>query len=77
MGRGYQPWMLAAMEEAGYMGISDEMIEKIAEELISYGEYEISREMFEAACREFNINPNNFKQEDLDRLQEKLNELSE
>ena len=74
MTSGYKPWMLAAMEEAGYMGITDDMINKIADELISYGSHEISLEAFVAACSKFNINPNNFEQEDLDRLVNRLNE---
>ena len=53
----FEPWQLAAMDDAGYNGIRDEHIDRVAESLLKCG-----------------IDPNNFTQADLERLQEKLNE---
>lgn len=52
----FEPWQLAAMDDAGYNGIRDEHIE------------------FDYHCHKCGVDPDNFTQADLDRLQEKLNE---
>ena len=69
----FKPWQLAAIDDAGYNGIRDEHIEKVAESLLSTGLTEIDRVTFEKHCRKCCIDPHNFTQEDLERLQEKLN----
>ena len=69
----FEPWMLAAMDDAGYNGIRDEHIDAVAEELLSAGITDISREDFEAACERRGIDPDNFTQADLDELEETLN----
>ena len=51
--------MFAVIDDAGYNGIRDEHID---------------RSTFEYNCHKCGIDPNNFTQADLDRLQEKLNE---
>lgn len=68
------PWMLAEIDAAGYNGIRDEHIELVANELLGE-EYEIDRYAFERACRKCGIDPNNFAQSDLEKLEEKLNEM--
>ena len=70
----FEPWQLAAMDDAGYNGIRDEHIDRVAESLLSTGLNEIDRNAFEYHCHKCGIDPNNFTQADLDRLQEKLNE---
>ena len=69
----FKPWQLGMIDEAGYNGIRDEHIEKIAASLLSSGQTQIDRSTFEYHCRRCGINPDNFKQTDLDRLQERLN----
>lgn len=68
----FEPWQLAMIDEAGYNGIREEHLEKVAASLLSTGLSEIDRDTFERHCRKCGINPNNFKQEDLEKLQELL-----
>ena len=64
---------LAAIDDAGYNGIRDEHIDRVAESLLSTGLTEIDRATFDYHCYKCGIDPNNFTQENLERLQEKLN----
>ena len=68
----FEPWQLGLIDEAGYNGIREEHLEKVAASLLSTGLSEIDRDTFERHCRKCGINPNNFKQEDLEKLQELL-----
>lgn len=70
----FDPWMLAAIDRAGYNGIRDEHIEAVAEELRSSGGCCVSRADFDTACRRCGIDPDSFTQSDLDELQDALNE---
>ena len=70
----FEYWELAMIDEAGYNGICDEHIEKLARSLISAGVTEIDRYTFERHCHKCGIVPSNFEQKDLDRLQERPNE---
>ena len=69
----FEPWQLGMIDEAGYNGIRDEHIEKVAASLLSTGLTEIDRYAFESHYLKCGINPKNFAQYDLDRLQEALN----
>lgn len=69
----FEYWELAMIDEAGYNGIRDEHIEKVAESIRASGEHEIDRRTFEYHCRKCFIDPDNFTQSDLDRLEEELN----
>ena len=53
----FEPWMLAAIDEAGYNGIEDEHIERVAKEILKTGLTEIDRRTFEAACRRAFVTP--------------------
>ena len=70
----FEPWMLAAMDQAGYNGIRREHIDAVAEEILSTGITEVFWQDFDQACRRRGIDSGNFTQADLDRLQERLNE---
>ena len=48
-------------------------IEKVADRLLATGQTEISRADFDDACRRCGIRSDLFTQDDLDRLQQKLN----
>ena len=69
----FEPWMLAAIDQAGLNGIREEHIEAVARELLCAGLTEVSWEDFAAACRYCGVSPERFTQEDLDRLLERLN----
>lgn len=70
----FNPMELAMIDSAGYNGIREEHIEKVAVSLLSTGLTEIDRETFDRHCYKCGINPNNFTQSDLDALQARLNE---
>ena len=70
----FEPWQLAAIDAAGYNGIRDEHIDRVADALLATGLSEIDRSTFDRQCRSCGIAPDNFTQADLDRLQEKLNQ---
>ena len=70
----FEPWQLGLIDEAGYNGIREEHIERVADSLLATGLTDIDRRTFEHHCRMCGIDPNNFTQEDLNRLEEKLNE---
>lgn len=69
-----EPWQLAMIYGAGYNGIHDEHIDRVAKSLLATGLTEIDRSAFDYHCHKCGIDPNNFTQADLDRLQEKMNE---
>ena len=69
----FEPWQLAMIDDAGYNGIRDEHIDRVAESLLATGLTEIDRSTFDYQCHKCGIDPNNFTQADLDRLQEALN----
>lgn len=70
---GFEPWMLAAMDDAGFNGITDEHIRRVAGELQKIGQAYIDRQAFGRACCAAGVDPENFMQEDLDELAEVLN----
>ncbi len=70
----FKPWQLALIDRAGYNGIDDRHIDRVARSLQSVSGDTIDRATFERHCRKNGIDPQNFTQADLDRLQQKLNE---
>ncbi len=70
----YEPWMLGLIDKAGFNGIREEHIDRVAKALLSTGKTEIDRSTFDRACNSCGIEPTNFTQRDLDRLQKKLND---
>lgn len=71
---GFEGWQLGLIDEAGYNGISDEHIERVADALRETGLTSIDRSTFDSACYACCIDPDNFTQSDLDALERKLNE---
>ena len=69
----FEPWMLAAIDHAGYNGIRDAHIADVAQQILRAGTTENSRQDFDVACRHCGLDPENFTQTDLDRLQDYLN----
>ena len=70
---GFEPWMLAAMDDAGFNGITDEHIRRVAREIQEIGQAYIDRQTFNCACFAVGVDPENFTQDDLDELEEVLN----
>lgn len=70
----FEPWMLGAIDQAGYNGIRDEHRNAVAREILDSGLSEVSRSDFDRACYCCGIDSNNFTQRDLELLQELLND---
>ena len=70
----FEPWMLAAIDQAGYNGIREEHCNAVAREILNSGLTEVSRSDFDRACRCCGIDSNNFTQHDLNLLQDLLND---
>ena len=71
----FEPWMLAAMEEEGYMDTSEGCINRVAKYLSKSPNDTIDEEEFRSACISCRVDPDSFTQSDLDALQRKLNRL--
>lgn len=68
----FEPWMLAAIDDAGYNGIRDEHLDRVADEIYKTGLSEIDRDTFDRACRREGVDSNLFDAESLERLKNKL-----
>ncbi len=71
----FEPWMLAAMEEEGYMDTSEGCINRVAKYLANSPNDTIDTNEFREACYACNVDPDSFTQSDLDKLQNKLNKI--
>lgn len=71
----YKPWMLAAMEEEGYMDTLDGLINRVAKYLANSPNDTIDTAEFRRACIACNVDPDSFTQSYLDKLQRKLNKF--
>ncbi len=69
-----EPWKLAAIDEAGYNGITEKHLREVANAINKVDSNIIDNAIFERCCRQCGIDPGNFTQADLDRLQEILDE---
>ena len=69
----FEPWHLAAMDEAGYNGIRMEHLERVAREIEKLPQDVIDTDAFRTACRRAGVDPDNFNQGDMDDLQCYLN----
>lgn len=71
--RPFEPWMLGIIDGAGYNGLTDEHIQRVADEILKMGITNVSRADFERACRLAFVAPENFGDDDIARLEELLN----
>ena len=67
-----KPWMLAAMEEKGYMTTNEGLINRVANYLSESPNDIIETDEFRDACISCNVDPDSFSEEDLKKLQSKL-----
>lgn len=72
----FKPWMLAAMEDEGYMDTSDGLINRVAKYLAKSHNDTTDTAEFRSACIAGNVDPDSFTKSDLDKLQKKLRDLS-
>ncbi len=68
----FEPWMLAAMEEAGYTDTNEGLISRVANVLNRSSNDTIDTAEFRSACVSAGVDPDSFTQSDLDSLQRKL-----
>ena len=71
----FEAWELAMIDEAGYNGIRPEHVRRVGDEINKLPQDNIDTAAFEAACRCAFVNPKNFTQQDLDKLQDYLNQF--
>ena len=71
----FEPWMLAAMEEAGYMDTGEGLVNRVAHYLADGSSLIISEEEFREACYVCNVDPDSFSQDELDKFEEKINKF--
>ena len=69
----FEPWMLAAMEEEGYMDTSEGCINRVAKYLSKSPNDTIDTDEFRRACYACDVDTDSFTQSDLEKLQRKLN----
>ena len=70
----FEPWMLAAMEEAGIMDTKEAHVNRVANYLKNTATGDVSYSEFRSACNACNVNPDSFDQSELDKIQQKLND---
>ena len=72
----YEPWMLAAMEDDGYMDTSHGLNMKVAKYLAKNGSDNIGNDEFSSACIACGVDPTTVTSSDLKDIQNKLNKLT-
>ena len=69
----FEAWQLGLIDSAGYNGIRQEHIEAVAKEIEKLPQTNIDNSAVESACYRAGVNPKNFKQTDINHLQDYLN----
>ena len=69
----FQPWMFAAMEEAGNGDTNEALLNRVANCLSNSPNDVIDTEEFRSSCISCGVDPDSFTQRDLEELQRKLN----
>ena len=68
-------WALGLIDEAGYNGIKDKHIDKMARVVLDYNIDITNREELIYCCKKCGLAPKNFKDKDLPRLLKRIEEL--
>lgn len=71
----FEPWMLAAMEDEGYMDTSHGLNMRVAKYLAKNGSSDIGEDEFRDACLSCGVDPDSITSRDLDEIQDKLNRM--
>ncbi len=72
----FNPMILSILEEEGYTDTSDGCVNRVAKYFAENGSETIGTEEFRNACYVCDVEPDSFTQSDLEKLQEKLNQLT-
>lgn len=72
----FEPWMLAAMEDEGYMDTSHGLNMRVAKYLAKNGSDNIGNDEFRSACISCGVDPDSITSSDLNEIQDKLNRLT-
>lgn len=72
----FEPWMLAAMEDNGYMDTEHGLNMRVAKYLAKNGSDVIDDDEFRSACESCGVDPDSVTQTDLNEIQRKLDELT-
>ena len=72
----YKTWHLVALEEYGYTDTSEGLVNRVARYLANSPNDSIGTEELRSACIACSVDPDSLTQEDLDKLQRKLSELT-
>ena len=70
--RMFDGWQLGLIDDAGYNGIRDDHIERVAREIENMGVSYVDNAVFNRACMNCCIDSENFTQADIDRLERRL-----
>ena len=70
----FRPWILAAMEDAGYGDTNEALLNRVANYLSHSPNDVIDTNEFRSACISCGVDPDSFTQDDLKKLQNKLKE---
>ena len=71
-----EAWKLAMMEDYGLTDTDAGLVNRVAHRLAGSPSDVIDTEEFRRACLDCGIDPDSFTQDDLSRLQRKLNEIT-
>ncbi|MBO6014792.1 MAG: hypothetical protein J6P48_04910 [Oscillospiraceae bacterium] len=70
----FEAWQLGLIDQAGYNGIRDEHLAAVAAEILKIPGDSVNDAEFRSACYRAGVDPDNFRQSDLDRLQQVLDQ---
>lgn len=70
----FEAWQLGMIDEAGYNGIRKEHIDEVINMILSSGITVVDGTAFEDCCYRCGIDPDNFTQADLDKLEDRLSD---
>ena len=68
----FKPWELAAIDAAGYNGIREEHIEKVARKILDLEIDVVDYDTLESVCISCGIDIDNFDENAIDTLQNKI-----
>lgn len=71
----FEPWMLAAMEDEGYMDTSHGLNMRVAKYLAKYGSDVIDEDELRDACLACGVDPDSITQSDFTDIQSKLDSM--
>jgi hypothetical protein len=70
----FEVWQLGLIDQAGYNGIRDEHIAAVVQEILKMPGGSVNEAVFRSACFRAGVDPGNFRQSDLNRLQQVLDQ---